>query len=235
MKESFYYLKEKFGVHIVVNRDYNVRNNNSSIYAAREYIGNTYICSADNYFVKNPFELEVDDSYYAAVYADGYTKEWCMETGEDGYVNHVQIGGRNSWYMLGHVFWNEDFSRKFLDILMSEYELPETAGLLWESIYIKHIDELKLKIRRYESGFIFEFDSLDELRMFDPSYLNDTRSVILKHVAGKLCCGESEITDISAIKEMDGEAVVGFKFSYANSKYEYLYNDMKLKKSHELL
>lgn len=235
MKEMFYYLEEKFGVHIVVNSDYNVRNNNSSIYAAREYIRNTYICSADNYFTKNPFELEVEDSYYAAVYADGYTKEWCMETGADGYINHVKIGGFNSWYMLGHVFWNDDFSRKFLNILESEYDFPETAGLLWESIYIKHIDELKLKIRRYENGFIFEFDSLDELRMFDSSYLNDTRSAILKHVAGKLCCKESEITDISAIKGRDGEAVVGFIFSYRNSKYEYLYNDMKFKKSQGLL
>lgn len=203
-RERFYYLKDKLGVHIIENDDYNVRNNNSSIYAAREYIRNTYICSADNYFTENPFESEVDDSYYAAVYADGYTKEWCMETGADGYVNHVQIGGFNSWYMLGHVFWNEVFSRKFLDILISEYELPETAGLLWESIYMKHLDELKLKIRRYDSDFIFEFDSLDELRMFDSSYIGDTRSAILKQAAAELGCGEAEINDISAGQRKGG-------------------------------
>lgn len=230
MRERFYYLKDKLGVHIIENDDYNVRNNNSSIYAAREYIRNTYICSADNYFTENPFESEVDDSYYAAVYADGYTKEWCMETGADGYVNHVQIGGFNSWYMLGHVFWNEVFSRKFLDILISEYELPETAGLLWESIYMKHLDELKLKIRRYDSDFIFEFDSLDELRMFDSSYIGDTRSAILKQAAAELGCGEAEITDISAVKGKVGAEAVGFEFLYGNSRYEYSYSNRKLKK-----
>ncbi len=229
MKERFYYLEDKTGVHIIENNDYNIRNNNSSIYAARKYLRNTYICSADNYFVKNPFEPEVDDSYYAAVYADGATKEWCMEVGNDGYVNHVQIGGSNAWYMLGHVFWNEEFSRKFTDILLSEYELPETAGLLWESIYMKHLDELKLRIRRYDSSFIFEFDSLEELRMFDTSYIGDTRSAILKRTAAELGCGEAEITDISAVKGKSGAEAVGFEFSYGNSRYEFDYRKGKFK------
>ena len=86
MKESFEYLKEKFGVKIVENNEYLTRNNNGSIYAAREYLKNTYICSSDNYFSKNPFEAEVDDSYYAAVYADGDTKEWCMTEDSEGYI-----------------------------------------------------------------------------------------------------------------------------------------------------
>ena len=75
-KEQFMYLKDKFGVIIVENNEYLTRNNNSSIYAVRKYLKNTYICSSDNYFSKNPFEECVDDSYYAAVYADGETKEW---------------------------------------------------------------------------------------------------------------------------------------------------------------
>ena len=35
-KEMFYYLEEKYGVHIVENPDYETRNNHSSIYAVRE-------------------------------------------------------------------------------------------------------------------------------------------------------------------------------------------------------
>ena len=31
-------------------------------------------------------------------------RKWCMETGDDGYVNRVQIGGKGAWYMLGHAF-----------------------------------------------------------------------------------------------------------------------------------
>ena len=90
--EMFSYLKEKYGVHIVHNPDYLTRNNNASIYAVKDILRNSYICSADNYFSRNPFEKEVSDCYYAAVYADGPTKEWCMQTDDDGIIRQVQIG-----------------------------------------------------------------------------------------------------------------------------------------------
>lgn len=230
MKEKFRYLKDKLGVHIVENNDYLVRNNNSSIYAVKEYLGNTYICSADNYFVENPFEKEVEDSYYAAAYADGETKEWCMKTDEHGYINDVQIGGANAWYMLGHVFWNEEFSRKFIKILDAEYNLPETANLLWESIYVKHLGTLKMKMRKYDKNIIFEFDSLDELRLFDTSYINDTRSEIIKRIAVELACTEADITEITAVKKKSEADITGFEFMCRCSKYLYFYNNHKLEK-----
>lgn len=40
-KEQFAYLVEKMGVTIVENDEYNVRNNNSSIYAVRKYLKNS--------------------------------------------------------------------------------------------------------------------------------------------------------------------------------------------------
>ncbi len=48
-KESFYYLEDKYGVGIVVNGEYAERNNNSSLMLVREVLGNTYICSSDEY------------------------------------------------------------------------------------------------------------------------------------------------------------------------------------------
>ena len=78
-KEQFEYLRDKFGITIVANNDYLTRNNNASIHAVKKYLKNTYICSSDNYFTENPFESEVEDSYYAALYANGDTTEWCME------------------------------------------------------------------------------------------------------------------------------------------------------------
>lgn len=222
-KKQFSYLKEKFGAVLVENKDYHIRNNNSSIYAARDYLGNSYICSADNYFVKNPFQAVVEDAYYAAVYAPGPTQEWCMETDSLGYINHVQIGGSHAWYMLGHVFWNEVFSKKFLEILESVYELPETSNLLWEAIYIQHLDELKLKLRKYDANFIFEFDSLDELRLFDSSYISDTRSEILKNIALELNCQESEITNTVPVRVSSGTEASGFRFTYAKEEYAYDY------------
>ena len=47
MKEKFEYLNQKYGVILVENKEYNIRNNHSSIYAAKQYIKNSYICSAE--------------------------------------------------------------------------------------------------------------------------------------------------------------------------------------------
>lgn len=228
MKEQFMYLKDKFGVIIVENNEYLTRNNNGSIYVARDYIRNTYICSSDNYFSQNPFESEVDEAYYAAVYASGETKEWCMTEDEQGYINSVTVGGNDAWFMLGHTFWSEEFSKKFLTILENIYDKPETADLLWESIYMNNLDTLKMKIRKYSDDVIFEFDTLDELRVFDESYVSDTRSVILKKLSEILDCTQSDIVNVTACKTKDNSAS-GMRFTVKNKKYEYTYEDANLK------
>lgn len=228
--DQFAYLKDKYGVHLVENPDYNTRNNNASIHAVKQILGNTYICSADNYFSKNPFEREVAGSYYAAVYADGPTKEWCMAYDNDKNITAVTIGGANAWYMLGHAFWDETFSRRFVDILEREYDLPETADLLWESIYMNHMDELSMKIRQYADDVIFEFDTLDELRLFDTTYVEDTRSEILKNVAAQLGCAQSAIVGVTAYKDDTNEAA-GFTFNLGDDHYRYAYQEKQIRRA----
>ncbi len=174
--ESYQYLQDIFPVKFIYNTDYVTRNNNGSIYAARKFLRNSYICSADNYFAENPFEKELQDSYYAAVYADGETEEWCLSLDEDDYIKEVTTGGSNSWYMLGHVFWNQDFSRRFLAILEEEYHLEKTRPLLWEAIFREHLDTLKMKARKYPPGIIYEFDTVDDLCAFDPDYRKQVTS-----------------------------------------------------------
>lgn len=220
--EQFRYLKDKYHVHLIPNPEYRLRNNHSSIWAAREVLGNSYICSVDNYFTENPFEAEVSEAYYAAEYADGPTREWCMREGPDGYIDDVTIGGADAWYMLGHAFWSAEFSRRFLDILEREYPTPEIKGKLWEAVYREHLDTLKLKIRRYDPGVIQEFDTLDELRRFDPSYWDDTRSPILRRLAAQLGVPEREITDLKPLMGADAEAQ-GFVYTCRHRQYEYRY------------
>ena len=227
--EQFEYLNDKYGVKLIHNPDYLTRNNNASIWAVKEILANSYICSSDNYFTENPFESEVDDAYYAAEYADGYTVEWCMTEDEDGYINSVTIGGENAWYMFGHTFWSRKFSDCFLSILSAEYDLPETADKLWEKIYMSHLDILKMRIRKYNHGVIYEFDTLDELRVFDSTYVSNTRSRILKTVAQDLNVKEEEIKNIRTLKGLTTEAV-GFEFDCTKGHYRYKYETKELQK-----
>lgn len=229
MKEQFFYLKEKYGVIIVENPEYDIRNNNSTIYAVRNYLKNSYICSADNYFSTNPFEEEVEEAYYSAVFADGRTNEWCLTIDESDWIKEVTISGENQWYMLGHAFWSDQFSRIFVEILENEYNHAETKDKLWEAIYLEHLDILKLKIRRYSQEDVYEFDSLDELRQFDETYKNVSGSAIMAEVAHLLDCQEKHITNILPEKETTGE-VKGFSFECKEIRYVYNYLRKKLTK-----
>lgn len=230
--EQFYYLQDKYGIKLVHNPDYLIRNNNSSIWAVKDYLHNSYICSSDNYFLDNPFETNVSEAYYAAQYANGTTSEWCLEEDSEGYISSVKIGGENAWYMFGHTFWDEQFSSRFISILAKEYYCPETAAKLWEDIYIEHLDVLKMRLQKYAPGFIFEFDTLDELRQFDNSYFNDTRSDILKEISKKLQLSEAELSCFKAIKDQSA-AAVGFTFKAKNKCYQYLYNSSRLEQIEE--
>lgn len=228
-KEQFKYLKSKYGVILIENNEYLTRNNNSSIFAVKDYLKNTYICSADNYFIKNPFEKTVNNAYYAAVYAEGETAEWCMEEDEDGNISKISIGGKNAWYMLGHAFWSHKFSRTFVKILEEIYDFPETKDLLWEGIFMAHLDVLKMKIKKYPGNYIFEFDTLDELRSFDTSYIKNTRSKILQRIARSLKCREENITEINVLKSCSNTSI-GFAFKVCEEHYKYLYETKTLRK-----
>ena len=84
--------------------------------------------------------------------------------------------------MLGHVYFDKEFSDKFTAILRTEYEKPETKNGLWEDLYAKHLKELALYIRKYDADKVREFDSLEELRDFDEEYINNADSTILKNI-----------------------------------------------------
>ncbi len=211
-KEEFFYLEDELGVKIVVNPDYAVRNNNSTIKRVEGMLGNTYICSSDDYFAENPFERYVYTSYYSAVFEEGETEEYCLETkGKHDQIVGVTIGGANAWAMMGHVYWDREFSKKFVEILDRIYDQPDTAGKLWEDIYIDHLNELPpMVMRKYPHGIIWEFDSLDEMNAFDPNFIDNIDSRIMDNICGVFGCQRGDITGIVPIKQ--GLTNLSFRF-----------------------
>lgn len=218
-KEYFFYLRKKYGVTLVNNDEYASRNNNGSLWRVRERLGNTYVCSSDDYFTQNPFDAYVFKAYYSAQYAEGETKEWCMETGAGGRITKVTVGGSDSWYMLGHVYFDRAFSDCFVKILEAEYDRPETTDMLWEDLYVEHIKELDMVLRPYPAGVINEFDSLDELRAFDPHFLENVDSEIFDNIVAVLGCSKAEIHDVYPLKQ----GLTNLSCHFAINDGEYVY------------
>lgn len=218
--ELFKYLQDKFGVNIVYNEDYSKYNNTSSVIRVLDKLGDTFVCSSDNYFPQNVFTAESPTSYYSALYAEGATNEYCLQIDANDNIRNVTVGGKNAWYMVGHVYFNKDFSQKFKEILAKEYQKEITRQEYWEDVFIRYIDQLPLmKINRYAPHAIEEFDSLDELRAFDKSYIEDTRSTIIKNIAKELCCKESALTKFKKISHCDEP--LAFEFEKDGDTYLY--------------
>ncbi len=218
--DMFAYLNGKFGVDIVLNEDFARYNNTSSLIRVIDRLDNTFVCSSDNYFPENLFIADSPDSYYSALYAEGKTNEYCLTTNGEDFITDVRVGGRDAWYMVGHVFFNHAFSEAFRKIMIEEYKNETTKQGYWEDLYIRYLDQLpKMKINRCKEGDIQEFDSLDELRLFDVSYVGDTRSSVVKSICKSLNIQEADVYGFKNIKH-HGD-FLHFQFKVGDITYEY--------------
>lgn len=218
-KELFFYLEDKYKIHLLINPDYALRNNNGTIYFVRDYLDNSYICSSDDYFVENPFDLYNYCSYYAAEFMQG-------KTGERGVIisPHDQIigtypGAHNTWALIGHSYWNHEFSKAFISKLTSIYSNAETKPLLWERIFDKYMKELPpMYLKKYQH-VIYEFDSLSELRSFDPYFVDNFDKQIIPNICGYLSCEREELHDFKVLSA--GQSNNLFVFTYQDQEYVY--------------
>lgn len=220
-KEAFFYLEDKYeGITIVINPEYNTKNNVHTLYLAQGHISNTFICSSDNYFAENPFEEYVYQSYYASEHVTGRSSEWFMLPDAKGNIKKVEKGGSDGDIMLGHVYWDRDLTKAMMKYINESNETGEYDQDLWEQILLEHVKDLPpVHINVYPEDVVFEFDSLDELRAFDDRYVSDTHSSILKNICSVLECSESEIENFELIKE--GLTNSSFVFEVKGKKYVY--------------
>jgi len=169
MKEKFEYLVDKFGVILVENDDYIERNNLYSLYVAQKYLKNTYICCSDLYYPRNFFSQYEYDSYFACKFADKFVDEYVVAEMKENYITKIDNGGQG-WYDNGHVYFSRSFSAKYLEILNTEWNYPEAKKWYHNTLYIKHIDKLKARIKEFKDDDIFEFDTIQEAIDFDSNF-----------------------------------------------------------------
>ena len=220
-KEAFFYLEDKYkGIHIVINPEYNIKNNTHTLYLARDFIRNSYICSSDDYFEQNPFDEYVYQAYYSTVYVPEKTNEWYIIPDSKGNVSRVRKSGEDGYIMLGHAYWDKAFSSAIMQILEDDHLVGNYDQTLWEQVLADHVKKLPpMEMKVYPENVIFEFDSLEELRQFDQYYVNNTHSRIIRNIALTLGCAESEITNFRPIKE--GLTNTSFALTVADKQYVY--------------
>mgnify|MGYP001171191602 FL=1 len=221
MKEKFFYLEQKFGVTLIINNKFAKKGNLYSLYVAREYLSNSYICCADHYFLINPFidNNKLNLSYRACCYYSGKFKEFAIDYSDANVITGFSVGGSNKMAMVGQAYFNATFSNRFRCFLEREIDDFGVNNLFWEEFYAKHQKELTLYMQLYNENDIIEFEDIEDLRRFDTEFLINVDSDIIHNICNVLNCVPNEINDISVINA--GLTNVSFAFDFKGTKYVY--------------
>ena len=173
LKEQFRTLEQEYpGLHLIENPWYDICNNISSLYAAREHIDDAVILDGDQ-IIFNPEILspEFERSGYNAVWQEKETREW-MLTVENGVVTSCsRTGGSHAWQLYSISRWSHDDGAKLRRHLEEEFEQKQNRQIYWDDVALFcHPEEYQLGIREMHREDIIEIDDLRELAAMDAVY-----------------------------------------------------------------
>lgn len=171
LAEQFGYLPEKYPqVRLVRNPDFQVKNNISSVYAARDALtrGNCFICEADLY-VADPtiFQKELKDSCYYGRMQAGYSDDWVFDLDDRGWITRVGKGGIDTYNMVGVAYFEGRDAKALKEKIEAAYGTEENSQLFWDEVVDRHLGELKLRVEPVKAGQLVEIDTVEELKKVD--------------------------------------------------------------------
>lgn len=219
MKESFFYLEDKFGVKIAVSNDYSKRNNHSSLLAVKNSFGNTYLCSSDLYFEKNVFSPYSYGTWVTCVKKGGPDDRYILKSNRTGQVSEMSKTGTGHYEMRGPAHFTKDDATRLIAHIEDEYDQPETAPKLWDDILAEHLDEFSLRARILPKGVMHEFNYVQDLASFDADFFENVDSRILENICRALECKRSDITGVEPVKA--GLTNLSVLFSCKGKQYIY--------------
>lgn len=170
LKEQFSYLCEKYQeVSLIENPDYLVKNNISSVYAAKDVLGSAdcFICEADLVVSDlSIFDKKLDDSGYYGKMVSGFSDDWIFEL-QDGFISRVGKGGTDTYNMVGISFFKKEDAVILAQEIQKAYAKEENANRYWDEIVDWNLDKLRLKIYPVSADQIIEIDTVEELNALE--------------------------------------------------------------------
>lgn len=219
-KEMFYYLKDEYNVNLIINDQYNIKNNIESLYCAKDKLCNTYICPCDEYFTSNPFNQYEFDSFYAGYETNEQQSEMYAITDNNNKIIDMEKSMAEGDVLLGHTFWTSNFSEQFLKLVEADQKIGKYNDQFWEWLVKDNIDQFPdYYFKEYPVNTIFEFDYIEQLETFDKKFINHAHSQILRNIKLIFRCEEEDIIDFRPIKE--GMTNTSFVFRVKGKDYVY--------------
>lgn len=174
LKEKFYQLKEKYPfLDIIENPYYATCNNISSLYVAREYLGETIILDGDQIiYNSNILKNEIEHSGYCCEWTNEQTNEWLLNIDSNNAITHCnRNGGFGGWILHSVSFWTKKDGKKLRKLVERAFDKEENRQLYWDDIAMfLYPNDIELYIRAIDNADLVEIDNLSELAELDKQY-----------------------------------------------------------------
>ena len=212
MKEKYEYLIDDYGVELVVNTEYAVKNNLHSLKLVKEHLENSYIVPCDIWCDRNPFHRHELYSWYMV--SDLVDNESNVRVNRKmELVTVSETSGGNA--MIGICYLIKDDA----DIVGQRIEElcrnQRYDGSFWEEA-LYHKDRMIVAARVVHSADVVEINTYEQLREID-SDSNQLKTDAIQVIGKALNAKSDEITDITVLKK--GMTNRSFLFTCKGKKY----------------
>ncbi len=212
MKEQFEYLIDEYGVELIVNNDYALRNNLHSLKLACRHLSNTYVMPSDVWCEYNPFQKNELYSWYMV--SDLVDNDSDVRINRKMELVTVPKGaGGNAMIGISYLAEEEaDIVRNKVEKLCCDSIYD---GSFWEeTLYDK--DRMIVCARVVHGSDVVEINTYEQLRELD-EHSNQLNSEAITVIAQQLGVKEADIVNIEVLKK--GMTNRSFLFSCEGKKY----------------
>lgn len=212
MKEKYEYLMDAYGVELIVNPEYAVKNNLHSLYLAREHLTNAYVIPCDSWCSHNPFSREELYSWYMVT--DRFDLDSSVRVSHKGELMAVSKGTAGN-SMIGICYLTQPDSDTVCTRLEAMDAEPRYDDVFWEET-LRDKGRMIVPARLMDAGEIVSIKTFEQLRELD-SQSDHLKSEAIRTICDALHADMEEITQVTVLKK--GMTNRSFLFSCKGKRY----------------
>lgn len=212
MKEKYEYLMDAYGVELIVNPEYALKNNLHSLYLAREHLTNAYVIPCDSWCSHNPFSREELYSWYMVT--DRFDLDSSVRVSHKGELIAVPKGTAGN-SMIGICYLTQPDSDTVCTRLETMDAEPRYDDVFWEET-LRDKGRMIVPARLMDAGEIVSIKTFEQLRELD-SQSDHLKSEAIRTICDALHADMEEITQVTVLKK--GMTNRSFLFSCKGKRY----------------
>ena len=212
MKEKFEYLIDEYGVQLIVNSEYGIKNNLHSLKLAIEHVSNSYIIPCDVWCAQNPFRVIESYSWYMVQDTITTNSPVRVNRKKELLYSAKTIEGNT---MIGISYLAEKEAKIVRQKINQFSEDPKYDDSFWEEVLYSE-ENMIVSARIMSSEDVVEINTYEQLRELDHNS-KQLESKAIDVIAQTLQASRDEILDITVLKK--GMTNRSFLFTCKNKKY----------------